>query len=421
MRAQPPQAPPARRRSGCAGAAFVALIIVALGVLAFGVVLVGYAGIARDLPMPDELQARASHFASTLIYDRDGNVLNEVGDPNFGRRTAVPLDRISPYLLDATIATEDPNFYKHPGVDPVGLLRALYYAVKERSLSGPGGSTITQQLVKLTFLSSEKSITRKVKEAILAAELTRRYPKDTILQIYLNEIYYGNLAYGIEAAAETYFDKPAQELTLAQAALLAGLPQAPSYYDPYTKLWEADGRPGAVKRRQGEVLRLMVEHGAITPAQADAAWAEPLALKPLKQVYDSQYPHFVQYARSEVEQTLGPQLAAKGGLRIYTTLGPAHPGHRAGRSGEANSGAGQTRRQERRQRGAAARDGRGPGPGGQRRLQQRRDQRPDRHGAGAPAAGLDHQAVHLPGRLRDACRGQHRPGCHRTRPGRGRQ
>ena len=296
------------------------LIIVALGVLAFGVVLVGYAGIARDLPMPDELQARASHFASTLIYDRDGNVLNEVGDPNFGRRTAVPLDRISPYLLDATIATEDPNFYKHPGVDPVGLLRALYYAVKERSLSGPGGSTITQQLVKLTFLTSEKSITRKVKEAILAAELTRRYPKDTILQIYLNEIYYGNLAYGIEAAAETYFDRPAQELTLAQAALLAGLPQAPSYYDPYTKLWEADGRPGAVKRRQGEVLRLMVEHGAITPAQADAAWTELLALKPLKQVYDSQYPHFVQYARSEVEQTLGPQLAAKGGLRIYTTL-----------------------------------------------------------------------------------------------------
>ncbi len=300
--------------------ALVALIITALGVLVFGVVLVGYAGVARGLPMPDELQARASHFASTLIYDRDGNVLNEVGDPNFGRRTAVPLDRISPYLRDATIATEDPNFYKHPGVDPVGLLRALYYAVKERSLSGPGGSTITQQLVKLTFLSSEKSIARKVKEAILAAELTRRYPKETILQIYLNEIYYGNLAYGIEAAAETYFDEPAQNLTLAQAALLAGLPQAPSYYDPYTKLWEADGQPGAVKRRQGEVLRLMVEHDAITPAQADAAWAEPLVLKPIKQVYDSQYPHFVQYARSQVEQTLGPELAAKGGLRIYTTL-----------------------------------------------------------------------------------------------------
>jgi membrane peptidoglycan carboxypeptidase len=312
--------PPARRRPGCGSAALVALIILALGVLAFGMVLVGYAAIARDLPMPDELQARASHFASTLIYDRAGNVLNEVGDPNYGRRTAVTLEQISPYLVDATIATEDPNFWQHPGVDPVGLLRAVYYAVKERSLSGPGGSTITQQLVKLTFLSSERTITRKVKEAILAAELTRRYPRETILQIYLNELNYGNLAYGIEAAAETYFDKSAQDLTLAQAAMLAGLPQAPAYYDPYSKLWEADGRPGAVKRRQGAVLRLMVEHGAITPAQADAAWAEPLALKPLKQVYLSQYPHFVQYARSQVEQTLGPQLAAKGGLRIYTTL-----------------------------------------------------------------------------------------------------
>ena len=322
VRTPPPSqiTPPPRRRSGCGRIALIAVIILALGVLGAGIVLVGYAGIARDLPMPDELQARASHFASTLIYDRDGNVLNEVGDPNFGRRTAVPLAQISPYLVDATISTEDPNFYKHPGVDPVGLLRVLYYAVKDRSLSGPGGSTITQQLVKLTFLSSEKTISRKVKEAILAAEVTRRYPKDTILQIYLNEIYYGNLAYGIEAAAETYFNKPSKDLTLAQAAMLAGLPQAPAYYDPYSKLWEADGQPGAVKRRQGDVLRLMVAHGSITPAQADAAWAEPLALNPLKQVYNSQYPHFVQYARSQVELTLGPELAAKGGLRIYTTL-----------------------------------------------------------------------------------------------------
>ena len=197
----------------------------ALGVLGLGVVLVGYAGIARDLPQPDELQARASHFASTLIYDRNGGVLNEVGDPNFGRRTAVSIDQMSPYFRDATIATEDPNFYQHPGVDPVGLLRAVYYAIRDRSLSGPGGSTITQQLVKLTFLSSEKTLTRKVKEAILAAEITRRYPKDTILQIYVNEIYYGNLAYGIQAAAETYFDRNAKDLSLAQAAMLAGLPR----------------------------------------------------------------------------------------------------------------------------------------------------------------------------------------------------
>jgi uncharacterized protein YabE (DUF348 family) len=210
----------------------------------------------------------------------------------------------------------------------------VYYAVRERDLNGPGGSTITQQLVKLTFLSSEKSISRKVKEAILAAEITRRYDKDTILRIYLNEIYYGNLAYGIEAAAETYFGKHAKDLTLAQASMLAGLPQAPAYYDPYTKLWEADGQPGPVKRRQGVVLRLMVESGFISNSQADAAWAEPLVLQPLKQVYDSRHPHFVLYARSQVEQLVGPEallwdsettparsVSHRGGLRTSADAG----------------------------------------------------------------------------------------------------
>ncbi len=108
-----------------------------------------------------------------MVYDRTGQLLNEIGDPNFGRRTAVELNQISPYVADATIATEDPNFYSHPGVDPVGLARAVYYAIRQRDLSGPGGSTITQQLVKLTYLSAEKTISRKVKEAILAAEITR--------------------------------------------------------------------------------------------------------------------------------------------------------------------------------------------------------------------------------------------------------
>jgi membrane peptidoglycan carboxypeptidase len=156
-------------------------VLLATGALLLGTVLVGYASVARDLPPADELQARASNFASTLIYDRTGQILNEVADPNYGRRTAVELDQISPYVIDATIATEDPNFYSHPGVDPVGIARAVYYALRERDLSGPGGSTLTQQLVKLTFLSAERTMTRKVKEAILAAEITRRYDKDTIL------------------------------------------------------------------------------------------------------------------------------------------------------------------------------------------------------------------------------------------------
>ena len=321
--AQPPARPPAKGRAGCWGVALALLLGAALGLLLVGAGFIGYASIAAALPAPDELQARASQFNSTLIYDRAGGLLNEVADPNYGRRTAVSLAAISPHLTAATLATEDPNFYEHPGVDPVGIARALYHAVKYRDLdSTPGGSTITQQLVKLTFLSAERTLTRKIKEAILAAEITRRYPKDKVLEIYLNEIYYGNLAYGIEAAAETYFDKRAADLTLAEAALLAGLPQAPAYYDPYTRLWNADGTPGAVKRRQGAVLTLMVRHDALTPAQADAAWQAPIALKPLRQTYTAKNPHFVQYARGQVEQTLGPELLAKGGLRIHTTLDP---------------------------------------------------------------------------------------------------
>ena len=319
----PPAPLPAKRRWGCWTVALTLLLGAALGMCVIGGVFIGYATIAAGLPAPDELQARASQFNSTLIYDRTGGLLNEVADPNYGRRTAVSLNAISPYLTTATLATEDPNFYEHLGVDPVGIARALYHAVKYRDLdSGPGGSTITQQLVKLTFLSPERSLTRKVKEAILAAEITRRYPKDKVLEIYLNEIYYGNLAYGIEAASETYFDKRAADLTLGEATLLAGLPQAPAYYDPYTRLWNADGTPGAVKRRQSAVLSLMVKYGAISSEQADAAWKEPIKLKPLRQTYTSKNPHFVQYARGQVEQTLGPELLAKGGLRIHTTLDP---------------------------------------------------------------------------------------------------
>jgi membrane peptidoglycan carboxypeptidase len=316
--------PPSSQRRGC-GRFFATVTIIALiGVVGFVALIGGYIAIATSLPSPEELQARASSFASTQIYDRQGGLLTEMNDPDHGRRTVVTLDKIAPDLINATIATEDPNFYTHPGVDPVGVARALYYAVRDRDvLSGPGGSTITQQLVKLTYLSSERSLSRKVKEAVLASEITRRYSKQTILQIYLNEINYGSLAYGIEAASETYFAKSARELTLPQAAMLAGLPQAPAYYDPYTRLWESDGvTPGVVKRRQGAVLSLMVRAGYITAEQADAAWKEPLKLTPLKQSYSVKAPHFVGYVRSEVEKVAGPELLAKGGLRIYTTLDP---------------------------------------------------------------------------------------------------
>jgi membrane carboxypeptidase/penicillin-binding protein len=180
--------------------------------------LFAYVYVAASLPAPEELQARVNTFASTRIYDRTGALLYEVADPEHGRRTSIPLDQISPYLKAATIATEDPNFYEHPGVDPVGIARAIYYAIRYHE---PGGDPRRQHDHPATGqadfpVSSERTLARKIKEAVLAAEITRRYPKDKVLEIYLNEIYYGNLAYGIEAAAETYFGKRAADLTLAE-------------------------------------------------------------------------------------------------------------------------------------------------------------------------------------------------------------
>lgn len=288
------------------------LTFVLLAVLVIGGLLIGYATMARDLPSPAELRQRASTFQSTRIYDREGNLLNETFDPNTGRRIEVPLNAISPYVLQATVATEDANFYEHPGVDPVALLRAVYYAFQEGDVVS-GGSTITQQLVKRVLLTSERTVTRKLKEAILAAEITRRYSKDDILELYLNEVYYGSFAYGIDAAAETYFGKDAGDLTLAEAALLAGLPQLPTFYDPYTQ-------PDRAKNRQAIVLGLMVEAGYITAEQANEAWIEPLSYEPLQ--FNLVAPHFTLYVRQQLERLFGPEVLYQSGYNIHTTLDP---------------------------------------------------------------------------------------------------
>lgn len=320
----PPPAPPSRRPSdggGCITGGLLGLLAFLVVVLAgLGVTLLGYVAAAADLPSPDQLIEQSSQFQTTRIFARDGQILQEPlapDDPTAGLRRRVALDEISPFLVQATIATEDANFYNHPGVDPVGLARAIFNAARTR---GPvvGTSTISQQLVKLVFLSPERSLSRKVKEAILAAEITRRYDKDTILELYLNEIYYGHLAYGIEAAAQLYFNKPAKELTLAEAALLAGLPQSPATYDPLQN-------PEAAKARQADVLRLMVEAGFITPEEADVAWQEELRYygQALEATRLTKAPHFVMYVRSQIEQKYGPELLYRGGLQVYTTLDPA--------------------------------------------------------------------------------------------------
>ncbi len=211
---------------------FLLLAILVGGIFAW----TKYMEIARTLPSVDELQTRASQFETTYILDRNGNILYEIVDPNAGKRTYVPLERISPpYLIAATIATEDKEYYNHPGFDLIALGRALYTNYTSGGIVS-GASTITQQLARLLLLTDERyeqTYERKAREIILAAEITRRYTKEQVLELYLNEIFYGNLSYGIEAASATYFNTTAAELNLEQSAFLAGLPQAPAVYDVY--------------------------------------------------------------------------------------------------------------------------------------------------------------------------------------------
>ena len=288
------------------GMAFLCLFI-ALGVGT-------YAYVASQLPDPADLTGRAAVFKSTKFFDRSGQLLYEMINPEGGRRTIVKLDQISPYVRQATIATEDKNFYEHRGVDPAGILRAIWQNVNERAIVS-GASTIPQQLVRSVLLSPEEraqqSFRRKIKEAVLAAEISRRYSKDTILELYLNEIYYGHVAYGIEAAAETYFGKSATSLNLAESVLLAGLPQAPAQYDPFV-------HPEAAKRRQADVLNLMVTSGYITPQQAQTAWDTKLEYVPPKN--EIRAPHFVNYVRQQLEAKYGPDVLYRSGFQVYTTL-----------------------------------------------------------------------------------------------------
>jgi 1A family penicillin-binding protein len=301
---------------------FAAIVAVLIFFVAFASVLTGYALIAAQLPPPEELINRQSEFVSSKIYDRNGRLLYEVIDPQGGRRTYVELDRISTYVLQATIATEDAEFYRHPGFDPIALLKAIRRNLQAGEIVS-GASTITQQLARNLLLSPEERVQRtawrKIKEVVLAFEITRRYPRDKILEIYLNEVNYGNLAYGIEAAANTYFRVPASELTLAQASFLAGLPQSPATYDVF-----GGGRDRALSRQE-DVLRLMVQQGYISQAEAAAAAAEIASydFQPPVSTEIIPAPHFVVYARQVVEATYGPEALYRGdGYRIYTTLDP---------------------------------------------------------------------------------------------------
>src|SRR4051794_5733919 len=281
----------------------------------------GYAMLTRDLPSLSQISNHAS-FKTAQIYDRKGQLLWEFYDPDGGKRTVIPLNEISQNLIDATLAAEDAFFYQHRGVDLRATIRSAL--LTGSGTSQTGASTITQQLVRNVILSPEErrqvTLTRKAREIILAYQLDEKLSKDEILEMYLNEVFYGNQSYGVEAAAESYFDKHARDLDIAEAALVAGLVQSPSEYDPTRRdvARTADGIPIVTKERQAYVLEQMTRHGFITEQQARDAFAEPLQLK-TRQV-ELKAPHWVMFIRDLVERKYGARTLYQGGLKIYTTL-----------------------------------------------------------------------------------------------------
>jgi membrane peptidoglycan carboxypeptidase len=282
------------------------LIVVVLGALGLDQWLL------VDLPALDRLTENLA-VPSTKILARDGRLLYEIADPAGVRHSTRPLAQLPLHLQHATIATEDASFYTNPGVDVIGILRSVWINLTGGEVLA-GGSTITQQVARNMLLDpherAERTLTRKLRESILAGRLALAYSKDQILELYLNQTYYGHLAYGVETAAQTYFGKSAARLDLAEAALLAGLPQAPSFYDPLLY-------PEAARARQAIVLDLMVKQGYITANEARQAKAEPLQF--VSEPFSIEAPHFAFYVWNLLEQRYGPDVLYAG-LIVTTTL-----------------------------------------------------------------------------------------------------
>lgn len=261
----------------------------------------------KSLPHPRLLSVREIPV-TTKIFDRNGFLLYEIyAEQN---RTPVSLAEIPKFLKEATIAIEDRDFYTHPGFSVKGIVRAAKEIILTRRLQG--GSTITQQLVRSALLTPEASLVRKTKEIILSFWAERIYSKDQILEMYFNQVPYGGTAWGVEAAAQTYFGKDVTRLSLAESAFLAGLPSAPSVYSPYGT------HPELGTLRQQEILRKMVEQGFITNQQEEEARSEKPEFIPPKTEIAA--PHFVMYVKELLEKKYGPRLVSMGGLRVTTTL-----------------------------------------------------------------------------------------------------
>jgi penicillin-binding protein 1C len=277
----------------------------------FALILIGFISyflIFKDLPSPRKLHQAEAFAASTRIFDRNGNLLFEIfADRN---RTPVSLNNLPDYVKQAHIAIEDKNFYKHYGFASEGLLRATFNTLFRKKLQG--GSTITQQLVKTALLTPERTLRRKIREAILTLFTELIYSKDQILEMYLNHVPYGGTAWGIEAASQTYFNKKAKDLSLAEAAMLAGLPAAPTRYSPF------GANPDLAKDRQRLVLSRMLEDGYITQEQSDEAASQELEFA--TPTVEIKAPHFVLWVKELLEEKYGEHLVERGGLKVTTTL-----------------------------------------------------------------------------------------------------
>lgn len=280
-----------------------------LGVLGFTLFMgLAFAWYGRDLPQPDKI-VRQEGF-STKIYDRNEKLLYDVFAEQ--RRTPIKLEEVPLYLRQASVAIEDKDFYRHGGFDPRAWARAAFNSIIHRRLQG--GSTLTQQLVKNVLLSPERTFTRKIKEFILSVQIERKYSKDQILQMYLNEAPYGGTAWGVEAASEVYFGKKVSELNLVESAVLAGLPQRPSVYSPFGP------DPQAYKWRTEQVLRRMREDGYINRDQEQAAKQEIDRVQFVSDGPSFKAPHFVMYLKRILEERYGERMVEQGGLKVITSL-----------------------------------------------------------------------------------------------------
>ncbi|MDD4601183.1 Penicillin-binding protein 1F [bioreactor metagenome] len=259
------------------------------------------------LPGTDDLDSLRM-VSATQVFDINGQLISKLFEEN---RIVVSINNISPYVQQAIIANEDTRFYNHAGIDPIGIIRAVVVNIRTGSLA-EGGSTLTQQLAKNMFLTQERTFTRKIKEAVLAVIIERKFSKQEILQAYLNQVYFGEGAYGVEAAAQVYFGKHSSELSLGESAMLAGLPRGPNIYSPYIDL-------KAALDRRNTVLSGMVKEGYITRDQVEVAVQEPIALAGKKK-RAVQASYFLDYIANELVGKYGANRVYKGGLKVYTTL-----------------------------------------------------------------------------------------------------